>query len=73
VIVGPGTNNWDLGLQKNFRITESSRFELRSEFFNAFNHAQFNNPGTTVGDTNFGVISSARDPRLLQVAGRLVW
>ena len=73
VLFGPGTNNWDIGLQKNFRLAESSRFELRGEFFNAFNHAQFNNPDAQAGDVNFGVISSANPPRLIQVAGRLVW
>ena len=73
IMHGPGTNNWDIGVQKNVRITESSRFELRAELFNAFNHAQFNNPDTTAGDTNFGIISSARAPRLVQLAGRVVW
>jgi hypothetical protein len=73
ILFGPGTNNFDIGLQKNFRFTEAARFELRGEFFNAFNHAQFNNPDATVGDVNFGVISSANTPRLVQVAGRLVW
>ena len=73
VLFGPGTNNWDIGVQKNFRLAETSRFELRGEFFNAFNHAQFRNPDATVGDTNFGIISSANPPRLVQLAGRLVW
>lgn len=73
IMHGPGTNNWDIGIQKNVRLTESSRFELRAEFFNAFNHAQFNNPNTTAGDPNFGIISSARAPRLVQLAGRVVW
>ena len=73
VLLGPGTNNWNIGLQKNFRFTEAARLELRGEFFNAFNHARFGNPDATVGDLNFGVISSASPPRLVQVAGRLVW
>jgi hypothetical protein len=73
VLFGPGTNNWDIGLQKNFRFAESARFELRGEFFNAFNHAQFNNPDAGAADVNFGVISSANAPRLIQVSGRLIW
>ena len=41
-------------------------FELRGEFFNAFNHAQFNNPDAGASDVNFGVISSAKAPRLIK-------
>jgi hypothetical protein len=44
-----------------------------TEFFNAFNHAQFNNPDAGAADVNFGVISSANAPRLIQVSGRLIW
>ncbi len=73
ILLGPGTDNWDIGVQKNFRFTESSRFELRAEAFNELNHAQFNIPSATVGDANFGVLSSARAPRLMQLAGRLIW
>ena len=73
ILLGPGTNNWDAGLQKSLRFAESVRFEFRAEAFNLFNHAQFNIPSATVGDANFGVISSARAPRLLQLAGRLIW
>ncbi len=73
ILFGPGTNNWDVGTQKNFKLSEAARFELRGEFFNAFNHAQFNTPDANVGDTNFGVISSARSPRLVQLAARLIW
>jgi hypothetical protein len=41
---GPGLNNTDMGVQKNTRITEGTSIELRAEFFNVFNHAQFLNP-----------------------------
>jgi len=30
---------------------------LRVEFYNALNHPQFSNPGTTLGTANFGVIT----------------
>jgi hypothetical protein len=41
-IVGPGTNNWDLSLFKNFRLgSEARRLQLRLETYNTFNHAQF--------------------------------
>jgi hypothetical protein len=38
---GPGTNNFDMALHKVTPITERVSLEFRAEFFNAFNHAQF--------------------------------
>ena len=37
----PGTNNWNLNILKTTRITESTRLEFRTEFFNIFNHPQY--------------------------------
>ncbi|HET6892751.1 MAG TPA: hypothetical protein VFH31_16725, partial [Pyrinomonadaceae bacterium] len=37
----PGLNNWNINLQKNIRVGETARIELRTEFFNVFNHPQF--------------------------------
>ncbi len=45
---GPGLNNWDLSLFKKFPVTENRYFEFRSEFFNAWNHPQFEPPDTRV-------------------------
>ncbi len=73
---GPGQNNWDLGIQKDFRVpvTDQGMVELRGEFFNAFNHAQFTNPNANTGaGANFGLVSGTAAPRLLQVALKLVW
>jgi hypothetical protein len=67
VFHGPGLNNWELGAFKKFRITESHVVQFRAEFFNAFNHTQFNLPTTNVGSVNFGRITGARDPRLIQL------
>jgi len=75
-INGPGVNNWDLGLQKTFPlpVKEQTRLEFRGEFFNAFNHAQFNLPDSNTGDgANFGRISSARTPRLIQLGLKLIF
>ncbi len=45
------------------------RFEFRSEFFNLFNHTQFNNPDGNITDgSDFGRIKRAREPRLIQLA-----
>jgi hypothetical protein len=65
---GPGLNNSDMALLKDMRITESKILQFRFEFFNAFNHAQFNNPSGSVTNANFGIVTSARSPRIGQVA-----
>jgi Carboxypeptidase regulatory-like domain/TonB-dependent Receptor Plug Domain len=69
---GPGLNNTDLALQKFTRITEATSLQFRAEFFNVFNHAQFENPSGDYGSpTSFGVVGTARDPRIGQVALKL--
>jgi len=45
---GPGTNNWDMSLQKNIPITERFRLQLRGEAFNIFNHTQFSGVNNTI-------------------------
>jgi hypothetical protein len=72
VLRGPGINNWDISIAKDFKFTESRSLEFRSEFFNAFNHVQFYSPtyqdGTVGGDALFGQITSDRGPRVIQFA-----
>jgi len=38
---GPGENNWDIALHKDFKINERLNVQFRFEFFNAFNKTQF--------------------------------
>ena len=70
---GPGINNTDVGLYKDTRINEKTKVELRFEFFNAFNHAQFNNPSGNVSSINFGRVLSARSPRIIQLAAKVIF
>ncbi len=72
ICCGPGIVNFDLGVHKDFRLSESTQLQLRTEIFNIFNHTQFLNPdgNITNGDT-FGLVRRARDPRLIQLAIRL--
>ncbi|MGD1156838.1 MAG: carboxypeptidase-like regulatory domain-containing protein [Terriglobia bacterium] len=69
---GGGINNFDWALFKDTHITESTRLELRFEFYNLFNHTQFNPSGvsTNINSSNFGRILAARDPRLIQLAAK---
>ena len=70
---GPGFNNWDFGLHKLTRVTESVAFLVRAEFFNLFNHTQFNNPNGNFTSSNFGRVTSAKDPRIGQLSVKLIW
>jgi hypothetical protein len=72
-LTGPGRDNWNLSLFKNFTLSESrgSRLELRLETFNTWNHTQFRNVDTTLGDSRFGQFTSAFDPRIVQVGGKI--
>jgi hypothetical protein len=56
---------------KSTHATERLSFEFRAEFFNVFNHAQFNNPDGNFTASDFGRVTSARDPRIGQLGLRL--
>ena len=68
---GPGINNWDLSLMRNFALREKARLQFRGEFYNAMNHPNFNAPNTAIGNRNYGVISGARDARVIEFALRI--
>jgi hypothetical protein len=70
---GPGINNWDIALLKDTKITESKLLQLRFEFFNAFNHAQFQAPQGSILSSTFGYVTSANAPRIGQVALKLLF
>ena len=84
VLRSPGVNNWDLSLQKNTRITERVSLQTRFEFFNTWNHAQwqmwsgrsggsytYGRPG--FGNASFGRVTAARDPRIIQIAMKFIF
>jgi hypothetical protein len=70
---GPGFNNTDFGILKRTVIKENFAFDLRFEFFNIFNHAQFKNPSGDISNASFGVVTNARDPRIGQVSAKFYW
>src|SRR5580658_2795753 len=73
---GPGIYNFDMALLKDTKITESMQLQFRAEAFNVFNHAQFGNPSGNFNNTGaggFGYVTSARDPRIMQLALKLIF
>jgi hypothetical protein len=80
-VTQPGFSNVDLSLIKKTPLSQDGTrgLEFRADFFNALNHTQFGGIGwagpagldTTVGDPTFGAISSARDPRQIQLGLKL--
>jgi hypothetical protein len=73
VLRGPGVHLTDLGVFKNFRITQQVRAQYRLEMFNAFNHTQLSGVGTTLGTPAFGTVTSAAEPRLIQMGIKLTF
>jgi len=72
---GPGINNWDMALMKDTKLTESTSFELRMDFFNVFNHTQFTQNTSTsitgdINSANFGREFNAANGRLIQLAAK---
>ena len=76
---GPGLNNWDVSLFKDFAIHDRLRMQLRSEFYNFFNHTQYSTVNTTAQfnpagaqvNAQFGQYTAAQNPRIIQLAVRL--
>lgn len=73
ILSGPGVNDWDVALEKRAQLGEALKLQIRAEFFNALNHAQFKNPDSTVGDANFGQVIQARDAREIQLGLKLLF
>ena len=63
----------DLSLFKQFKIRESASFEIRGEFFNVLNTPNFGGPNTSLGSTQFGIVTLTQlnDPRLTQLTARI--
>jgi hypothetical protein len=68
---GPGFNRLDVGIFRNFRIVRGYTFTLRGEGFNVLNHTNWGTVGTSATSSTFGQVTATRDPRILQVAGKI--
>jgi carboxypeptidase family protein len=66
IMRGPGLANFDFTLAKNFPISQRRYVQFRTEFFNAFNHANFGPPNIARESTGFGQILTAGSGRIIQ-------
>jgi len=71
VVDGPGYNRLDVGIFRNFKLYRGVVFTLRGEGFNVLNHTNWGTVGTSATSSSFGQVTATRDPRILQVAGKL--
>lgn len=69
-VVGPGAKVVDVSLAKSFAVRNGQRLQFRVEAFNAFNWVNWGNPNGTLGNSNFGVITSAGQARSMQLSLR---
>ncbi len=76
-LLGPGYNDFDLAAIKNVRFLERYSFQLRGEFFNAFNHESFSSVDSSLADSSyyggsgFGTVTGGHDPRRIQIGAKL--
>jgi hypothetical protein len=76
VIIGPGIWNVDAALSRTVRISDVTRVQFRSDFYNVFNHPNFVAPPSMqnfVDSTDFGALFVARSPRIVQFGLKFLW
>ena len=73
IIEGPGLQLWDLSVRKKFIFSESKNLELRGDFFNAFNRANFRNLEIRLNDGAYGRLTSSGVARNIQFALRFTF
>ena len=78
-LVAPGLANFDIAIAKDIPLwRENHRLQLRADFFNLFNHPNFDAPSRTLGSATFGSIGSAnafgnKPPRQIQIGLKYVF
>jgi hypothetical protein len=73
ILVGPGTNNWDIVIAKNTRIKEQVNVQFRCEGFNFFNHPSYNGINTALGSAAFGQVTGVNPGRVFQLGMKVVF
>jgi hypothetical protein len=70
---GPAQFNFDTSLSRIFTFAERLKLEARFEAFNAINHTNFSTLEVRQNNKNFGKLTAANDPRILQFALKLTF
>ncbi|HTM17409.1 MAG TPA: TonB-dependent receptor [Terracidiphilus sp.] len=68
---GPNFFETNTNIYKDTAITERVNFQIRFEFFNLFNRANYANPDTNIANGSFGAATGSHEPRFWQLGGRL--
>ncbi|MGE5646535.1 MAG: carboxypeptidase regulatory-like domain-containing protein [Acidobacteriota bacterium] len=72
ILTGPGTVQWNIVASKNFALVpDRARLQVRCEMFNAFNRANFSNPGRDITSSGFGLVTGASAARRIQFSARI--
>ena len=73
ILRGPGAQDVDFSLFKNFPLKERMKFQFRFETFSLFNRTNFGNPSSTINTSSFGNITGAGGARTIQLGGKLLF
>jgi hypothetical protein len=71
LLLSPGIENWDMAGIRNFKFGERASLQFRGEFFNTFNHVNFSGLGVNVDTSTFGKLTTAHNPRTIQLGLKL--
>lgn len=71
ILRGPSFQSWDIAVFKTFPLTESTKIQFRSEFFNFPNHTNLTNPDTNPTSPNFGRVLGKVGVRNIQFGLKL--
>lgn len=72
-LYGAAAVNWNVSAFKSFPLRERAQIEFRTEFFNIFNQVNLNSPNVTLSSANFGRVTTAGAPRILQFGLKLLF
>ena len=70
---GPGYFDVDLAVGREFKLREPLTLHARVEAFNLLNHPNFMSPVANISSSNFGQITTANDPRIMQASMKLIF
>jgi hypothetical protein len=70
-LVSPGSINWDMAISREFQMRERWRLQVRADFFNIMNHANWNSPTNSITSGTFGQITAFSSPRIIQMSMKL--